>query len=279
MGQCLAGAAGSGSTSEYALSAEQRRLLTQGDIEGLLELHGSTFGFAVMEEEDDEDENDDEDTEDDEDSEDDANSDEDDEDDEDEDSEDRDKKSKGKKGKKTDPKDDKIRELSAEAKKYRLKNRTFRNQIADLQRQIADLTKGKSKKPKGKDDEDGSDAQPDPEITRKLEQSQRTNEDLLIRLEFMADKTYSWKDPKAALKLLDASDIEIDDDGDIDGLEDAIKQLAEDYPFLLDKSKEERDESKRRRRGATGQSTGGKRKNGSSASREKLLQKYPALRR
>lgn len=269
--QSLEGAAVSG-MSEYVLSPEQRALLTDGDVEGLLELHRSQFGTAVME---DDDENDDEseDDEDGDDSEDDADDDADG--DEDEDGED-DDKAKGK-TKKPTAAERREQELKAENKKFRLRSVARQKRIAALEAEVAELKRGKGKPKKDEEASDEDESQVDPEVTRKLEQANRANEDLLIRLEFMANNKHSWKNPKAALKLLDLSDVEINEDGEVEGLEEAIEELAKSEPYLLDKGTEEKDETKRRRRGATGQPTGGQRKG--NPNRDKLISKYPALRR
>ena len=86
----------------------------------------------------------------------------------------------------------------------------------------------------------------------------------------------AFRNPKAAFRLLDLDDVEIDD-GEIIGLDDAIKELAEDEPYLLVKEREDKAKSKARRR-STGQKSGTSRKRG-NPNRDKLLAKYPALRR
>lgn len=263
MSQRLSEAAVRG-VSNPVLSPEQRKLLTKGDIEGLLEFHNSVFGSLVMENEG-EDEDDDESDE----SDDAEGGDEDDEEGDDEDEEDESK------SKKLNSKDRRIQELSAEAKKYRLKNRQHRTRIAELEAHLADKGKKSKKAESEEDDDSGSEA--DQEVTRQLEEARRQNEDLLIRVEFMANTKYSWKNPKAALRLLDLSDVEIDEDGEVEGLDEAIEKLATSEPYLLDTSKEEKDDKDKKRRGATGQPTGGKRKG--NPNRDKLLAKYPALRR
>lgn len=282
MGQSLAEAAVRGVSSPFQLTDEQKALLTEGDIEGLLQFHDSHFKSAVMENDEDEDDSDDDDSDDD----DDADDGEDDEDDDDEDDEsgDDEDKSKKSKAKKPTPEQLKIQQLTAESKKYRLKNRTHRSTIADLQKQIDELKAGKTTKAKAKDkanDEDESEDNSEELRTSntKVDQLTRTNEDLLIRLEFMASNKHKWKNPKAALKLLDLSDVEIDEDGDIDGLDEAIDKLAEAEPYLLDTGAEDKADKQRRRKGATGQATGTKQTRKGNPNRDKLLSKYPALRR
>jgi hypothetical protein len=276
MSQGLKKATGSGmSASKISLSAAQKALLTEGDIEGLLELHHSQFGPARMEDDEDDDE-DDEDDEDESDEDDDAEGD-DDEDDEDEES--GDDKAKAKSKAKLDPKDERIKSLTAEAKKYRLKNRDHRSRIAELERELAEARRGKStRKAKAKDDDDTDEddrPQGDAELEQKYERAQRALEDAAIRTEFLSDTTFKWKNPKAALRLLDLRDVEVDEDGDVLGLEEAIEKLAKDEPYLLAEQEEARPRTKRRQ--PVGQPSGTKRKG--NANRAKLIDKYPALRR
>lgn len=243
MSQGLKKATGSG-MSKPVLSEAQIALLTEGDVEGLLDFHNAHFGSLVMEDDDEDDEDD---------------------------------KGKPKPKAKVDPKDDRIKELSAEAKKYRLKNRDSRNRIAELERQVAELTRAKKPAAKKTDDTEEQDGPAaDPETERKLQDAQRALEDSAIRLEFLSNNKYAWKNPKAALRLLDLRDVEIDEDGDVLGLDEAIEQLARDEPYLLQEAEQPKDKPKKRRQ-PTGQPTGQQRKG--NPNRDKLLNKYPALRR
>ena len=214
----------------------------------------------------------------DDDSDDDGDDDDDDEDDEDDDEDDDDEKPRKRK---LDVKDKEIVQLKGEAKKYRLKNREYRNRIAELEAELA--KKGKAKGKDADDEDDESPSERESELEAQLEKQGRVNEDLLIRLEFMQDTQYTWKNPKAALRLLDLSDVEITEDGEVEGLDDAIKALAKSDPYLLadkaDKDDEDEDDDeddKPRRR--TGTPPSSKRKKG-QPNADKLRQKYPALRR
>lgn len=278
MSQRLAEAAVRGVSDPFTLTDTQKQtLLEEGDIAGLLELHSSLFGSTKMEDEDDDEDDEDEDDHDDD--EDESDEDEDEDDDEDDESDD-DKKSKGKA--KVDPKDKRIQEISAEAKKYRLKNREHRNRIAELERQLAE--KGSKPKSKEKDSEsDDNDDKSAEEIRKEKQRSaelERRLEVQTIRNEFLADSSVKWLNPRAAFKLLDLTDVEIDEDGEVVGLDDAIKELARTDAYLVDKGQEHKETKQRRRQGATGQATGGSssRRKG-NPNRTKLEEKYPALRR
>lgn len=270
MSQRLADAAVSGMSTSSKLAEEARKFLDAGDIDGLRELRRSQFGGLVMKLEDDEDDDTDEGDDD---------GDEGDEDDDDEDEDDSSAK------RKRSPESKRIQELVGEAKRYRLKAREHRNRIAELETEVANLKKSKGSK--AKDDEDDSDAgesETEAKLQAELDKSTRANEDLLIRLEFMGNTKFSWKNPKAALRLLDLSDVEITDDGEVEGLDEAIEALAKSDPYLLAKGKDDEDEDdededeKPRRKRSTGTPPGSKRTKG-NPNRDKLVSKYPALRR
>lgn len=271
MGQSLATRAVSGGTSSYSLSDDALSALQSGDIEALMASHRSRFGGFTMLKEDEDDQDDD-------DSDDDSGADDgdDDESDEDED-DDADDKSK----KKADPR---IKELSDENARWRVKFRKRGERISELETEIAELKKGKPKS-KGKDD-DEADASGDDSASNELKtENEKLKEKLVtqsIRMEFNdlvtgSDALAKFKNPKTAFRLLDLSEVEIDEDGDITGLDDAIKALVKSDPYLLGKGKDDDDEDDEKP-GSTGQPTGRKRGKG-NPNRDKLLDKYPALRR
>lgn len=62
---------------------------------------------------------------------------------------------------------------------------------------------------------------------------QDTNNRLALQIEFLKDNTYTWHNPERALKLVDMSQVEIDGDGKVRGLKDALKALATSDPYLI----------------------------------------------
>jgi hypothetical protein len=62
---------------------------------------------------------------------------------------------------------------------------------------------------------------------------QETNQSLALQVAFLGDNTYTWHDPKTALKLVDLAQITIDADGNVTGLKDALKGLATAHPYLI----------------------------------------------
>lgn len=267
MRQSLAGAAARGT------SATATQLLAEGDIEGLMALHRSIFGSAVMGPDDDaDDDNDDGDNGvDDDDNDDDS-------DDSDDDSDD------GDKGKKTDARARRIEELNRENKKYRLRARDYRRERDEALNELDKLKNGKGK-PKQKDDTDEDDS--DNEETAKVKAENDELKGKLVaqqlRSEFNdltsgTDAVAKFKNPKTAFRLLDLDDVEIDDEGNIEGLEDAIKELVKSDPYLVDTGKDDEDDDEDgARKRKTGQPTGSRKKG--NPNRDKLVSKYPALRR
>jgi hypothetical protein len=62
---------------------------------------------------------------------------------------------------------------------------------------------------------------------------QETNRSLALKVAFLSDNTYSWHNPERALKLVDLDQLEIDADGKVSGLKDALKALATSDPYLV----------------------------------------------
>jgi hypothetical protein len=276
MGLSLAEAAVGGMSS--SLSGQKRKLLDVGDIDGLLALNRRVFGGFTMKGTDDGGSDDTDDTEDGEDGD----------DDEDEDDEDEDE-DEGKSKKKLDPRDVRIKDLSSEAKRYRLRASSRGKRIKELEEQLNELKSGKGSKPKKEDEDDDAESGASTEELSKAKKDNealvRRNEDLLIRLEFMGDTRFAWQNPKDALKLLDLDDVEITEDGEVEGLDEAIEELAKSRPYLLKKSKDDEedddeddeDENTKKRKRSTGQKTGSRKKG--QPNRDALLKKYPGLRR
>lgn len=279
--QSLADAAVRGTSS---LTDEKRELLANGDIEGLLALNRQHFGGFVMVKREDDDADDDADDDDD-----DSDDDDDDDDDEDDDDADDDKGSKSL-SQKLKAKNRAIERLNNESAKHRKQAVQRGRRIAELEAEVAQLKKGS--KAKGKDDEDDSN-EDDSEAARLKEENEKLQQRVVqstLRTEFTDLTTgpkalAEFKNPKAAFRLLDLDDVEIDDDGDIIGLDEAIKALAKSEPYLLvskddekDDDEDDDDEDKPRRR-RTGTPAGGSKRKKGNPNREKLVSKYPALRR
>lgn len=62
---------------------------------------------------------------------------------------------------------------------------------------------------------------------------QETNTALALKVAFLSDNTYTWHNPERALKLVDLSQVEIDAEGNVRGLKDALKALATSDSYLI----------------------------------------------
>lgn len=105
-----------------------------------------------------------------------------------------------------------------------------------------------------------------------LEQRER---ELRIEQAFVTDNTYSWHNPRAALKLADLSDLEIDDKGTVKGLKEALKAVADANPWMI-KTAESAPAGPTGSTGVAGQGTGGAAKG--DPTKADLEKKFPALR-
>lgn len=106
-----------------------------------------------------------------------------------------------------------------------------------------------------------------------------------------AQEGVAWADPEDAQAIAGKSlrELDIDDDGNVDGIRDLVKSLARKKPHLVktDKISDEgdgEDKDKKRRNGASGTGVGsrGSRGNGKKEtkfSEEDLVRRFPALRR
>jgi hypothetical protein len=71
--------------------------------------------------------------------------------------------------------------------------------------------------------------------TERAEKLESENQKLRKANAFLEDNTFSWQNPKVAQALLDSLgfQIEIDGNGEVTGLKEALKKLATDHPYLL----------------------------------------------
>lgn len=69
--------------------------------------------------------------------------------------------------------------------------------------------------------------------TEQAEALQNTVKELRIQNAFLASNTHAWQNPDVARKLADLSEVVIDDDGKVTGLDKALAKLAKDHPYLL----------------------------------------------
>jgi hypothetical protein len=164
--------------------------------------------------------------------------------------------------------DKRVKELSDEAARRRNEAKQFKKErdeaLAKLkEKEDADL---------GELDKAKKTAE---EATATVEKLKADNQRLLIDNAFLTSNKHSWKNPRAALRLVDLSEVEIDDEGEVTGLDKALDALAKSDPYLLADSGDDNDDGDST---PTGQPPARQRSKG-NPNREKLLEKYPALRR
>lgn len=216
----------------------------------------------------------------------------DDEDDEEEDEEDEDeddkakgKKSKAKKSKSGDDDDEDETVPAWKLAKAERRMRAADKRSSDLQTENEELKRkleaGKNADPELKREVD--------ELRPKVGKLEETNTSLRLQIAFLTtDAGIKWRDPEAALRLIDMDEVDIDDDGKIDrrSLKAAMKDLAKRKSYLVDGGKdddsdeEDDDEDQRSSRRRSSPTMNGKRKGSKEkATREALAKRFPVLGR
>jgi hypothetical protein len=102
-----------------------------------------------------------------------------------------------------------------------------------------------------------------------------------------AQEKITWHDPKVAQRSADLDDLEIDEDGNVEGIRDAVKELAKKHKYLVNagSGQDEEDEGDKKppvRRGASGSGVGSTKtskgkKNTGQLSDDELRARFPAL--
>lgn len=112
------------------------------------------------------------------------------------------------------------------------------------------------------------------------------NEQNLLDLAIFRNKKYEWNDANVVSKLIDKKNIKINaKTGEVDGVEDALKSLAKDHPYMLkakDNGNGNSDESGPQF-GVPGRPSGGTPGSGGDSSanqnkRRKMEDRFPVLR-
>lgn len=153
---------------------------------------------------------------------------------------------------------------------------------ADLKKANEEIARLKSE---GVKDEDVKKA--NTELTSDNARLQALVHDLQIKNAFLGDKTRNWVDPDAAAKLLNTSNVEIDDKGRVTGLATAIDDLAAKSPYLLVQASSKDDDAgdsgdgQERQQRKTGDQPGNKRSNSARSQQardDRLRQRFSGLR-
>lgn len=158
---------------------------------------------------------------------------------------------------------EKLHKLSRENSRWRHQVRDLENKQKAAQKKIEGFeSKNKSELEKAQADLEKSKAE--------LSSISASYQNSVIEREFLKSNKYKWQDAGAALKLIDLDNVTIDEDGKVKGMNDAIKQLATDYPFLVSNNGDENGAGGK----PTGSSPGGKKKDNRELERTALEKKY-----
>lgn len=74
-----------------------------------------------------------------------------------------------------------------------------------------------------------------PELEKQVEGHASTIQQLRLDNAFLASSDITWHNPEDALRLADLSKVKFSEDGKVEGLADALKELAEKRPYLVKK--------------------------------------------
>lgn len=199
-----------------------------------------------------------------------------DDDDSDDDDKDDDKDKKKSKSKK-DEDDDEPSRPERQAARYRTQLRAEQKRNAEMASRLKAL-EDKDKKP---DEIAAREAQ---EAADKASKAEARNRQLTLENAFFRANTVDWVDPADALKLVDLSEIDVDDDGIVDAkdLRAALKDLARRKPHLVKKPKAASTDDDEDDKGqGPGRRMNGKRRGSGKdePTREELAKKFPVLGR
>ena len=152
--------------------------------------------------------------------------------DDDDDTADKDKpKSKSKKDDEDDGDDDlkeRLEDAEARADRYKKRMQAADRKNSELTRRVEALEKGKG----------GDDAGGEPADNKALEEERDSlksaNAQLRVENSFLLNNKFTWHDPADVLALvLKDEDVEVDEDGNVQGMEAALKRIARKKPWLV----------------------------------------------
>jgi len=165
-------------------------------------------------------------------------------------------------------KDPRVKELSDEAAARRVANKKLQTELDEAKKALKEI-----------EDKDKTEVErltaENVELKAKLGEKDSSLRQRTLDNAFLASDKHSWANPETALKLADLSEVEIDEDGKVTGLDKALDKLAKSDPYLLKKD----DGNNGGGAGSSGGAVGsGKEKDKGALDREKLQRKYRVLR-
>lgn len=166
-----------------------------------------------------------------------------------------------------------IKKLSEEAKQHRLAKKAAEKQLADVQAKLKEF----EDKDKSETEKLSGTVKELTEKNAKLEE--RANQQARKLAFYDSGAAKQFRNPATALKLLDLNDIEIDEDGEIDG--DEIKKRAEALlkaePYLAVSDSGDDGENSNDDLPDTPNVGGNKKKSGKKVDNAALAKRFPAL--
>lgn len=174
--------------------------------------------------------------------------------------------------------DPKLQRLSREAARHRMRAKKLRTENESLK---ADLKKIREE---GVTDEEGKKLKAD---GAKLQQD---NEALQLEVKTlkvgqsirdeMQNLNLNPKKAKAIVKLIELDDIDVDEDGEVSGVVEALEAVAQDYPeWVMSQGDDDDDKGNGNGRSSGQSSRKPTRKKASGVDKAKLMQQFPALGR
>jgi len=153
---------------------------------------------------------------------------------------------------------------------------------AELEAEVSTLkTENAALKAEGKDGKlDEATTARVAELEKTVTESSKTIQTLRINNAFLSANDFTWHDPEDAMRLADLSEVEIEEDGTVVGLKEALKKLAKAKPHLIKKAevKVDKDDADEEDRNPSGSATNGRRKGGrAKPDRAALSKTYPVL--
>jgi hypothetical protein len=128
------------------------------------------------------------------------------------------------------------------------------------------------------------------EAVTRAEKAEASRTELARKYAFLLEtqrQKVAWKNPAAALRLADLEELEVDDKGKVDGIEELVKNLVSEHTYLVEKASIEEEggdgeDGKTKSRPKSGSPVGSRAKGKPAEgtfSDEDLRKRFPALRR
>lgn len=139
--------------------------------------------------------------------------------------------SQGEESEDDEEEDDKTKGLREAKDRAIAEKRKARADLAAARAEIARLT--------AEQNGDRPEAERLAEAEATITSQEATIRDLRLQNAFLSSNKHDWQDPSLALSLADMESVEIGDDGEVVGLEDALSALAKKHPYLVKKPEEQ----------------------------------------